>query len=605
MKNLKISSILMSLALLAGTIACQSPEEIHPSPGLPMITGIKAKIFGDTIPDNNFTGEIDLEKCEIRIVVPYNYPVTSDALMTLERLTKVSVVADIENNVIVTPPLHFLDLSHDNYVDIRDQYGVTRKFRIYADIRKNSECDITDFEFVHKIWINKRNFRLDTIKAFPSAAQPVVQIPYAEELLGEGAANVVLSPHATISPNPSDTLDYDNGVEFTVTAQNGVDKKVWIVQRGIPATLKRGLREASAKILWTAKLANIGCDGKDEANAQNGIAPSGNYILVNQIGKANPVILDRNTGAVVGNANFSDIAPLGGNTGNYCVTADEAGHILICNTDQAGTSTEFKIWRMDNVFDTPREFLTTKASYNYRGHHISVIGDIDKDAVITTPLNGTNAWFTRWIVKDGKIENVEGEMIQPTGFGVPWTNCDIVYKSPKADSDYFINAYTDVSCSGFVTENRYVTWVKNDAPYALSPTFAAPSGTSSGRSSANWINSEVDYKVFNGVGYVLDMRVNTFSWGSAAYDCIMLYDTQAGNLSTEALNFTSTKEDGSVIGLKVNENYGAKDSGTPPGLGGAANGLELQVSEDGYYMYIYFMFAKGSIGCVRVDCFDI
>ncbi|MDE6369487.1 MAG: DUF5018 domain-containing protein, partial [Muribaculaceae bacterium] len=81
MKNLKISSILMSLALLAGAVACQSPEEIKPSPGLPMITGIKAQIFGDSIPDNNFTGEIDLEKCEIRIIVPYNYPVASDTLL--------------------------------------------------------------------------------------------------------------------------------------------------------------------------------------------------------------------------------------------------------------------------------------------------------------------------------------------------------------------------------------------------------------------------------------------------------------------------------------------------------------------------------------------
>ena len=482
---------------------------------------------------------------------------------------------------------------------------MTRKFRIYADIRKNSECDITGFEFVKKVWINKRKFRLDTIKSYPSLSQPVVLVPYADELLGEGAANVKLSPHATISPNPSDTLDYDNGVEFTVTAQNGIDQKKWVVKRGVPATRKRGLRPESAQIIWTAKLSSIGCTGKDEANAQNGIAPSGEYLLVNQIGKSDPVILNRNTGAIAGNADFSEIAPLGDNTGNYCVTADEAGHILICNTDQAGKSTEFKIWRMDNAFDKPREFLTTKAAYNYRGHHISVTGDIDKDAVITAPLNGTNAWFTRWIVKDGKIENPEGEMIQPTGFGVPWTNCDVVYRSPKADSDYFINAYTDITGPGFVAENRYVAWMKNNAPFALSPTFAAPPGTSSGRSSANWINSEVDYKVFNKVGYVLDMRVNTFTWGSAAYDCIMLYDTHSGDLSVEALNFTSTMETGSSIGLKVNENYGAKDSGTPPGLGGAANGLELQISEDGYYMYIYFMFAKGSIGCVRVDCFDI
>ncbi|MDE7458163.1 MAG: DUF5018 domain-containing protein, partial [Muribaculaceae bacterium] len=77
MKNHKISSILMSFALLAGAVACQSPDEIQPAPGLAMITGIKAEIFGDNRTDTHFTGEIDLEKCEIRIVVPYNYPIAS------------------------------------------------------------------------------------------------------------------------------------------------------------------------------------------------------------------------------------------------------------------------------------------------------------------------------------------------------------------------------------------------------------------------------------------------------------------------------------------------------------------------------------------------
>lgn len=611
MKINKISAYLTSLALIGGAVACQSPEAIQPSEtigfgtGVGVITNIKASIFEDTRADNNFTGEVDYENNEIRIVVPYNYPVSSDTVMTLERLTKVRVIADIENNVIITPPLHFLDLSHDNYVNIRDQHGENRQFRIYADIRKSSECDITDFEFVKKTQISNKKWRLDTLKAFPSAAESVVRVPYAEDTLGSGAANVKLSYHATISPNPSDTLNYDEGVEFTVTAQNGVDKKVWRVQRGIPPTLKRGLRPESAKLLWTVKLSQIGYNGNDEETAQNGLAPSGEYVLVNQIGMADPVYINRKTGAVAGKADFSAIAPLDNNRGNYCVTADEAGHILICNTDKNGQ--RFQIWRMDNVNDTPKEFINTNVAYNWRGHHISVTGDIDKNAVITAPLNGTNAWFTRWIVKNGELESQDGEMIQPVGFDIPWANCDVVYKSPNAESDYFVNAYCDVTGPGAVAENRYVAWVKNNNIAALTPTYERVIGTSSGRSSANWVNSHVDYKVFNGVGYVLDQRVNTFTWGSGGYDTILLFDTQSGDLSKEAINFTSyeTVEWNRVIGLKVDDIYGAKDQGNPPGLEGAANGIQLQVSEDGFYMYIYFMFAKGCVGCVRVDCFDI
>ena len=611
MKINKISAYLTSLALIAGFAACQSPEDIKPSEnigfaaGTGMINNIKASIFEDERPDNDFRGEFDLENNEIRIVVPYNYPVASDTVMTLDRLSKVRVIADIENNVIINPPLHFLDLTHDNYVTIRDQHGESRRFRVYADIRKSADCDITDFEFVKKIQISKRKWRLDTLKAFPSATESVVRVPYAEDTLGTGAANITLSYHATISPNPSDTLDYDNGVEFTVTAQNGIDKKVWRVQRGVPATLKRGLRPESAKLLWTVKLANLGYTGNDEATAQNGLAPSGEYLLVNQIGMADPVYLDRKTGAVAGKADFSEIAPLDNNCGNYCITSDDAGHILICNTDKNGQ--RFRVWRMDNVNDKPKELINTNVAYNWRGGHISVTGDIDKNAVITTPLNGTDCWFSRWIIKDGQLESQDGEIVQPEGFSANYGNCDVVYKSANAESDYFVNAYNDNTGPGFVAENRYVAWVKNNKIACLSPTFEKIPGTSSGRSSANWVNSNVDYQVFNGVGYVLDQRVNAFTWGSGGYDTILLYDTQSGDLSKEAVNFTSSAENAwdMVVGIKVDDNYGAKDQGNPPGLIGAANGIELQVSEDGYYMYIYFMFAKGAVGCVRVDCFDL
>lgn len=48
-------------------------------------------------------------------------------------------------------------------------------------------------------------------------------------------AEAQVSPHATISPDPSAAaINYNEPVEFTVTADNGVDKAVYTVMKEIP-----------------------------------------------------------------------------------------------------------------------------------------------------------------------------------------------------------------------------------------------------------------------------------------------------------------------------------------------------------------------------------
>ena len=75
-----------------------------------------------------------------------------------------------------------------------------------------------------------------------------------------------------------------------------------------------------------------------------------------------------------------------------------------------------------------------------------------------------------------------------------------------------------------------------------------------------------------------------------------MFDTGAGTMDKTVLDFGDS-------GLKINGNYGAKAAG-----GQNANGtadVAFKVSADGYYLYIYFMFTNGYVGCVRCDCLDI
>ena len=108
------------------------------------------------------------------------------------------------------------------------------------------------------------------------------------------------------------------------------------------------------------------------------------------------------------------------------------------------------------------------------------------------------------------------------------------------------------------------------------------------------IIKEVNHAVFNKVEYVASNLVNPWSWGTA--DNIYLFDLSSGSLGTQAIDFGST-------GLGINGNYGSKILGNTNG--NYCGDVVLKVSDDGYYMYIYFMFCNGYVGCVQCDCIDM
>jgi hypothetical protein len=173
-------------------------------------------------------------------------------------------------------------------------------------------------------------------------------------------------------------------------------------------------------------------------------------------------------------------------------------------------------------------------------------------------------------VKNGALVSTTPTKITIGGIeGDSWGyNADVVYKDPSdINSDYFVAYYTAPRKLGWVDGNTNT--VKAWGP-EVNP---------------NWIVNAVDYAVFNNNAYVVHNTVNSFTWGSD--DSIFLFDA------------SSTNSISTPIWIAPIGTYGGKDN-----AGQNANGtgdVALRVSDDGYYMHMYFMFTNGQVVCVQFD----
>ena len=556
MKN-KILSIISAIAFLMGVSACHSPEDFNPTVERNIINSLTLSFLDDDSDDNSFTSEIDYVNHVITIVFPYNYPRLSDNVLQMSDLTKMRVIADLDNNVYVYPTLLFLDMTKENVITVKDQSGTSTEYKIVAEIRKSDECAITKF--------NLTSLGLSGIINESAKTISLISV----ESIGEAVADVSISHGATISPDPATiALNYDQEQKLTVTAQNGTSQSVYTVKKEIPNKIAAGLRANSAKLLWAKKLTDVGITS---SNMATGIAVTNDYVVINDRGNSNAIYLDGKTGANVGTINISSFA---GSLTNFYATADEGDNILFTNF--VSGSGNVTIWRVRGVNGTPEKYIEFNATAPI-GRKFSIQGSLDGNAIITAPYYATAGQFARWQVINGALKSQTPDLVISQGLGSWGNNADVIYSDPTdPTSDYF---------AAFYSTPRNLCWFngKTNTIRYNGPTI-----------SANWIQNAVDYKVFNKVPYVLSNSVNSFTWGTD--DSIYLFDLAGNSLDNQPINFGKD-------GLNINGNYGAK------ALGGVnANGtgdVALKVSSNGYYLYIYFMFTNGYVGCVQCDCIDM
>lgn len=560
MKKILLIITAIAVAVLS---SCQEPEALVPSESRDGINSITASFPGDDREENEFPGEIDHESGLITIVFPYTYPAESTSHLEKSDLTKMKIVASLDDNVSVEPPLLFMDLSRDdNEITVIDQRKQRKLYKVVAEIRKSRECSITKFRLPA---LNRDGVINESTKIISIDAEGTVGVQLAEATLSFGASFVGVDPTVTAQ-------DYSNPVSLTVVAQDGVSKATYSVVVETPDILDHGMRPGSEKFLWKLNLNSLGIGN---TLLTGGMAVIKDYVVLNTRAE-DMVVLNAETGEKVGTIALDFKASLK----NFYATGDLNNNILICNlTPNDGNV--FTVYRIKGIDGTPTKYIEFDAGGKALGRKMSVYGDLDGDAIITAPVYQGGREFYRWTVTGGVLDPVPVLVEIPTTDIGAWTyNCDIVYSSATdVNSDYFLVSYAPMD---FLSspDTRSHLWM--DGKLHTIKSYSAGI-------SQNWVPNSADYAMFNGVGYFLANSVNAATWG--ADDMVYLYDLGMGNLDEPVWRCEK-----GVYGSFPTNNVAN---------GNSTGDVALRVAEDGVYMYVYFMFTGGQIAKVQFDCINM
>ena len=221
MKNSIISFASAALLCLGG---CHEPDEPDP---LGHRTGGSTASRHNSPPGEykndplaKFTATPTEGEERIVIDIPYYYPENSTNTTSI---TEMRVTANLDDNCFITPRLGTLDLTQENWFTLTRADGSKRDFCVTGNIKKSDKCEIisfaTDEPSIQGVIDNDRN---------------TISLISADDLSAV-TAQATLSPHATISPDPAEVHDYEGeGMKFTVTAHDGVTKRIYTVSKEIP-----------------------------------------------------------------------------------------------------------------------------------------------------------------------------------------------------------------------------------------------------------------------------------------------------------------------------------------------------------------------------------
>ncbi len=561
------------MAVVLSFAACQEPEVLLPAEANKGINNLTVYPTWDgyhTADASGFTSKIDYEKRVITIQVPYTLPVESDNVQKLENYKKVWVQFNLDDNATLEPKLTTIDLTQTYKVTLTDQKKEQSEWTIKAALAKSSACDIESFAIP--------SLGLTAVIDKSSATASLIYFEQLKNVFAE----VVVSPHAKIVPDPATTAFWcspDEPKKFTVIAQDGVTSREWTLQQTEPARVEEGIRPESGKMLWTTKLSAAGVAKLDMTT---GIAVTDDYVILNTRGE-DPIVLDAKKGTTVGTMSLGSIK---GATSSYYMTSDHKGHIVINNRvpDDGGV---FRVWRMRDINSTPELFIEYATTDVY-GDHISVWGDVYGDATVQAAYcgwtsTGSTSTLT-WTVKDGQTVSMQPYWCQISGVG-GWTNGDAIRLGTDATADFLACGYS----------TNKLTWVDGATNAALNYV----QGTLTGNEGMK----AVDAVPFNGINYVAATMETFFTWGVAGGMWVMeakYPQTFSGSLELDA----SLDPDCVVYGLDRGEGgYGIYGGRANDGTNGnAIQDVKLHVTKDGYFMYAYFMFCNGYVGCIQFDC---
>ena len=571
--------LLMATVALA---ACHRPEFVEPTADRQGITSLAAYFaFGPFEGQEMGRLEIsDPEADRYEIPIPWYFPESSDDITT-PYMTKVRVRASLQPNCKIDPPLTVLDLTEENHFSYTDATGASHGIIITGKRVKSDKCEIITFAL-----------KQPQLSGMVDKAARKVSLITAKDL-SMAEATVTLSAHATISPDPGEPHNYNEGFTFTVTADDGVTKAEYLVVKDIPEKIDYGVNVTSAETLFNLDPSSgMGLPGyKAVANVSMGVIDSD--LIVNMGDGSTPRYYNKIVGTYGGEIKIGAAVPTG------AIASDEKDHLLICNLAESGE--QFTIWKTSSVKQAPEVLISFKNEEDIQlGLEMKVIGDIESEAAISVTYPGLagvtqSGRFRSIHIVGGEVVSNEVKDVSGTGFlwgsGASGSTC-VPAASATNDAGWYSCAYSD----------NLLTWFKPDLTIGKQLN-GYGDGTDDVQGGGTYVDSNtspnnLDTKGFNNARYLALFVSNHFpKWWPGPQ--LYVYDITSGSLQGDNIWNSPGLVFSKPFMYNLQYNTGGHDGN------GACGDVILAPSADGYMLYIYYydhysqMLGGYSLDCIK------
>ena len=574
-------TVILLMATLA-LAACHRPEFVEPTADRQGITSLAAYFaFGPFEGQEMGRLEIsDPEADRYEIPIPWYFPESSDDITT-PYMMKVRVRASLQPNCKIDPPLSVLDLTEENHFTYTDATGASHGIIITGKRVKSNKCEIIAF-----------SLKQPQLSGMVDKTTRKVSLITAKDL-SMAEATVTLSAHATISPDPAEPHNYNEGFTFTVTADDGVTKAEYLVVKDIPEKIDYGVNATSAETLFNLDPSTgMGLpDYKAVANVSMGVIDSD--LIVNMGDGSTPRYYNKIVGTYGGEIKIGSAVPTG------AIASDEMDHLLICNLAEAGQT--FTIWKTSSVKEAPTVLLSFVNEEDIQlGLEMKVIGNIEDEAAISVTYPGLagvtqSGRFRSIHIVGGEV--VSNELKDVSGAGFLWGSGSAGSTCVPAAS-----ATNDAGWYSCVYSDNQLTWFKPDLTIGKQLN-GYGDGTDDVPGGGVYVDSNtspnnLDTKGFNHARYLALFVSNHFpKWWPGPQ--LYVYDITSGSLQGENIWNSPGLVFSKPFMYNLQYNTGGHDGN------GACGDVILAPSADGYMLYIYYydhysqMLGGYSLDCIK------
>ncbi len=573
----KIFFLLFAAALLA---ACHQPEYVAPTADRQGITSLTAYFtFGPY--EGQEMGRLEIDDPNVdryEIPIPWYFPEASDDITT-PYMTKVRVRASLQANCKIEPALTVLDLTEENHFTYTDATGERRSIIITGKRVKSNKCEIITFALTQPVMSGM----VDKVSRKVSLITP--------KDLSAATASVTVSAHASISPDPTQPHNYNDGFTFTVTADDGETKAEYLVVKDIPEKIDYGVNATSLETLFNmSPETGMGLPGYQAvANVSMGVLDSD--LIVNVGDGSTPRYYNKVVGTYGGEIKIGSAVPTG------AIASDEQDHLLICNLAEAGET--FTIWKTASVKEAPVELISFVNEEDIQlGLEMKVIGNVEDEASISVTYPGLegvtqSGRFRSIHIVGGQV--VSNELMSVEGQGFFWgsgpsgSTC-VPAASAQNDAGWYSCAYSD----------NLLTWFRPDLTIGKQLN-GYGDGTDDVEGGGTYVDSNtspnnLDTKGFNNARYLVLFVSNHFpKWWPGPQ--LYMYDITSGSLQGENIWNSPGLVFSKPYMYNLQYNTGGHDGN------GACGDVILAPSADGYMLYVYYYdHYSQMIGGYSLDC---